>query len=82
MRPAEVTAGAYLGTATLLHAAQLKTESGMSYGKVAQVLQNLCGLTVSRGGLAQGISRQTPCLSSPATGTTTIRQMLQKTTCG
>ena len=55
LRPAAARRGAYLGTATLLWAAWMKTHLGLPFRKVEQALAALTGLRVSPGGLSQSL---------------------------
>ena len=55
LRPPEVRKGAYLGTATLLLAAWMKTHLGLPFRKTGEVFEALAGLRVSPGGLSQSV---------------------------
>ena len=55
LRPADVRPGAYLGTRTVLWAAWMRVHLNMPFGKVSELLEKLCGLRVSRGGLSQAL---------------------------
>jgi transposase len=55
LRPPEVRRGAYLGTATLLWAAWMKTHLGLPFRKAGEALLAFAGLRVSAGGLSQSL---------------------------
>jgi transposase len=55
LRPPAVRKGAYLGSATLLWAAWMKTHLGLPFRKTAGFLRAFAGLEVSPGGLSQGV---------------------------
>ena len=47
----------YLGPVVLIQAVILKYHHGLPFNKIAEVLEGLCGLKVSEGGLAQALQR-------------------------
>lgn len=56
-------ASAHLGPRALAVAAQLHTELGLSFGKVERVFEELFGLPITRGGLAQAAARTANALA-------------------
>lgn len=56
-------ASVHLGPRALAVAAQLHTELGLSFGKVERVFEELFGLPITRGGLAQAAARTADALA-------------------
>jgi transposase-like protein len=68
---------AQLGLNALAIAAALKHDAGLPYRKVAGVLRDLCGLSVSHGALVKQVRRLGSWLSAPGGAADAIRERLR-----
>ncbi|MBA3278663.1 MAG: IS66 family transposase [Geodermatophilaceae bacterium] len=75
--PAADVPHAQLGLNALVAAAALKHDAGLPYRKVARVLKDLCGLTVSPGALPKQVRRLAAWLSAPGGSYDAIRDRLR-----
>ena len=75
--PAADVPHAQLGLNALVIAAALKHDAGLPYRKVARVLKDLCGLTVSPGALPKQVRRLGGWLSAPGGSYDAIRDRLR-----